>query len=511
MTAETSRDPRLGELVDGIVRLAAGDHSVRLHSSPARDEVDAVMIGVNILAKDLAASYSELEERVATRTAELVAAQAELERAALTDSLTSLSNRVAFTRVLGHTLEAAMAGEPAPALLILDLDSFKGVNDSMGHAAGDELLRLTAGRLLGCVRSGDTVARLGGDEFAVLLPHSTEDRARSVASRILESMREPFDLDGRRASCGTSIGIRVAEAGQSAEDVILHADIAMYAAKAQKGSSVKIFEPVMLYARELETLATTELQSAIAEGQLVLHYQPVVELASGALEGVEALVRWAHPARGLLMPDQFIGLAESTGLIEEVGRWVLREGTRQLQAWRESGLTAPGFSLRVNISSTELQSLQLIDIVRDALLASGTDPSELILEITESSAVAGGEVDQYSLLGLHKLGVRLEIDDFGTGYSAISYLQKLPVNVVKMDRSLIEDLNPCSAQGPFVAAILDLIHACGMRALAEGIESPEQVRTLRELGCESGQGYYFSRPVPAAAFEDLVRGWPAGA
>jgi diguanylate cyclase (GGDEF)-like protein len=497
-------DPRLHSLVEGIVRIAGGDLTTRIPHSGARDDVAAVIAGINLMADDLQTIYEELEERVESRTAMLREAQVELERMALTDPLTQLANRIALNSVLGHALAETSRGEMPPALLILDLDSFKGINDSLGHSAGDDVLRMVARRLQEAVRETDTVARLGGDEFAIMLPKSNLVRARRVASRIVKALSESLDVGGLRITCGTSIGLRVAEPGQTAADLVMEADTAMYAAKAQPHSSIKVFEPALLYARRLQSAMVTELREAIRQDQLTLHYQPVVELATGRIEGVEALVRWNHPERGLLMPDQFVPLAEETGMIVDLGQWVLRHAVRQLRDWQQSSQVDGSFNVRVNISTTELQNLELIEHVRDILRETGVDASNLIVELTESMAVNGGAVDQYSLSGLRRLGVKLEIDDFGTGYSSISYLRKLPVNVVKIDKSLIDGLGVDEEQRDFVAAVLHLIHACGLKALAEGIETAEQAAELVRLGCTSGQGYYFGRPAPAADLMTLI-------
>ena len=490
--------------MEGIVRIASGDLSTRIPHSGARDDVAAVIAGINLMADDLQTIYQELEERVESRTAMLRQAQVELERMALTDPLTQLANRTALNSVLSHALAETSRGEMPPALLILDLDSFKGINDTLGHSAGDDVLRVIARRLQDAVRVTDTVARLGGDEFAVMLPKSNLVRARRVANRILKALSEPLEIGDLRVTCGTSIGVRVAEPGQSADDLVMEADTAMYAAKAQPHSGIKIFEPALLYARRLQSLMVTEMREAIRQDQLTLHFQPVVELATGRIEGVEALVRWNHPERGLLMPDQFIPLAEETGMIVELGHWVLRNAVRQLRDWQERLPLDGEFSVRVNISTTELQNLELIEHVQDILRETGVDAANLIIELTESMAVTGGDVDKYSLSGLRQLGVQLEIDDFGTGYSSISYLRRLPVNVVKIDKSLIDGLGTDEEQGGFVEAVLHLIHACGLKAVAEGIETAEQAEELVRLGCGSGQGYYFGRPAPAEAVEALI-------
>jgi diguanylate cyclase (GGDEF)-like protein len=490
--------------VEGIVRIASGDLSTRIPHSGARDDVAAVIAGINLMADDLQTIYQELEERVESRTAMLRQAQVELERMALTDPLTQLANRTALNSVLSHALAETSRGEMPPALLILDLDSFKGINDTLGHSAGDDVLRVIARRLQDAVRVTDSVARLGGDEFAVMLPKSNLVRARRVANRILKALSEPLEIGDLRVTCGTSIGVRVAEPGQSADDLVMEADTAMYAAKAQPHSGIKVFEPALLYARRLQSLMVTEMREAIRQDQLTLHFQPVVELATGRIEGVEALVRWNHPERGLLMPDQFIPLAEETGMIVELGHWVLRNAVRQLRDWQDRLPLDGEFSVRVNISTTELQNLELIEHVQDILRETGVDAANLIIELTESMAVTGGDVDKYSLSGLRQIGVQLEIDDFGTGYSSISYLRRLPVNVVKIDKSLIDGLGTDEEQGGFVEAVLHLIHACGLKAVAEGIETAEQAEELVRLGCGSGQGYYFGRPAPAAALESLI-------
>ncbi|MDZ4090485.1 MAG: EAL domain-containing protein, partial [Arthrobacter sp.] len=497
-------DPRLHALVEGIVRIAGGDLTTRIPHSGARDDVAAVIAGINLMADDLQTIYLELEERVESRTAMLREAQVELERMALTDPLTQIANRTALNSVLSHALAETSRGEMPPALLVLDLDSFKGINDTLGHSAGDDVLRVISRRLQDAVRETDTVARLGGDEFAVMLPKSNLVRARRVANRILKALGESIEIGDLRITCGTSIGLRVAEPGQSVDELVMEADTAMYAAKAQPHSSIKVFEPALLYARRLQSVMITEMREAIGQDQLTLHYQPVVELATGRIEGVEALVRWNHPERGLLMPDSFIPLAEETGMIVDLGHWVLKNAVRQLRRWQQELNVDGNFNVRVNISTTELQNLDLIEHVRDILRETGVDAANLIVELTESMAVNGGDVDKYSLSGLRRLGVQLEIDDFGTGYSSISYLRKLPVNVVKIDKSLIDGLGTDLEQSNFVEAVLHLIHACGLKAVAEGIETAEQAAELIRLGCSSGQGYYFGRPVPASDLEAML-------
>ncbi len=498
------QDPRLHALVEGIVRIAGGDLSTRIPPSSDRDDVAAVIAGINLMADDLQTIYQELEDRVESRTAMLREAHVELQRMALTDPLTQLANRTALNAVLSHELAESARGELPPALLILDLDSFKGINDSLGHSAGDDVLRVIAQRLQESVRETDTVARLGGDEFAVMLPKTTLVRARRVGNRILKALGESLEVGDLKVTCGASIGLRIADPGQSVDDLVMEADTAMYAAKAQPHGSIKVFEPALLYARRLQSFLITELREAIKQDQLTLHFQPIIELATGRIEGVEALVRWNHPERGLLYPDQFIQLAEETGMIVDLGHWVLRNAVRQLRRWQLAAQVDGTFNVRVNISTTELQNLELIEHVRDILRETGVEAANVIIELTESMAVNGGDLDQYSMTGLRRLGIQLEIDDFGTGYSSISYLRTLPVNVVKIDRSLISGLGANEENNKFVEAVLHLIHACGLKALAEGIETEEQAAILTRMGCASGQGYYFGRPSPPEAIPAMV-------
>ncbi|MFI5084414.1 MAG: putative bifunctional diguanylate cyclase/phosphodiesterase [Actinomycetales bacterium] len=501
----SSHDPRLRQLVEGIVQIAGGDLQTRIEPSPARDELDAVITGINLLAEDLQSSHLELEGRVESRTAMLRQAHRDMEQMALTDALTALGNRVALMRELGHALDGTARGEDPPALLLLDLNSFKSINDSLGHSAGDEVLRVVGERLRGAVRESDIVARLGGDEFAVMLHGASLDFAKQVAGRILSSLSDGIELPERRVVTGTSIGIRVADPGQSPDELLYEADTAMYAAKSEGRGSYKVFEPVMLFERRMRTQLSSELRAAIRDRQLVLHYQPVVELATGRIQGVEALVRWDHPDRGLLMPDVFIPVAEETGAIAELGLWVLETAIDQLRRWHLDPDIGQRLSLRVNITPGELQRLDFVEDVRAILAKSGVEGRHLTIELTESAAVSGNDLDRYTLGGLRKLGVSLEIDDFGTGYSSISYLQRLPIDVVKVDRSLIGNLVLDERQRSVAKAILDLVRAFGMDAVFEGVETAEQAEELRRIGCTWGQGFYFSRPKPAADLDLLLR------
>ncbi|MHA7238445.1 putative bifunctional diguanylate cyclase/phosphodiesterase [Arthrobacter sp. TMS1-12-1] len=497
MSAE-NKDPRLAMLVESIVRLSRGELSSRIEPSSARDEVDAVITGVNLLAEELEQVYEQFEKRVESRTAMLRQAHLDMMKMAMSDALTGLANRVALMDGIEEALsQVATHGAEPPALLLLDLDSFKNVNDRFGHDAGDRVLREVANRLLGVVRESDLVARLGGDEFAILLPGATMEIAMQVARRALDALGQQMHLDSLYIHSRASIGVRLGTADQTADDLLLDADTAMYAAKREGRNIIKVFEPVMLYSRQLRSQMATELRDAISSDQLVLHYQPVVELATNRILGVEVLVRWQHPLRGLIPPDTFIPLAEEIGVIHDLDRWVMSSSLRQLAVWRRELALDDDFQLRVNLSAVELKQLDLVDHVRMLLRELGVPAHSLVVEITETAIVTRGEVEMYSLLSLQQLGVGIEIDDFGTGYSSISYLRELPVSMVKVDRSLLVELNTRPGQLDFVAAILQLIRAAGLEAVFEGIETREQADQLRSMGCASGQGYYFSRPLPA--------------
>ncbi|UKA75633.1 putative bifunctional diguanylate cyclase/phosphodiesterase [Arthrobacter sp. FW306-07-I] len=501
-------DPRLSQLLEGIVRLASGDLNSRIEVSPARDELDAIIMGTNLLAEDLQVIYEELEQRVQVRTQLLHEAHLEMQKMAMQDPLTGLANRSALIEALRTALEARPGPErePAegPAILLMDLDAFKSINDSMGHTAGDQVLVTVGERLRTAVRASDVVARLGGDEFAIVMPSASADQAAVVAHRILASLNDPIELPGRSVRCGASIGLSVGSEGQTPEDMLMEADVAMYASKAEGQNKLHRFEPALLLMRRLRSQLVDDLRAAIKDDALTLHYQPVVELGTGRIEGVEALVRWNHPTRGFIMPDEFIPLAEEAGLISELGLWVLQTAVKQLRCWTDAELVDSTFSVRINISATDLQSLQFIEDVRNILQDTGVKPEQVVLELTEVAIVKGNELDRYSLGGLRGLGVGIEIDDFGTGYSSISYLRRLPVDRVKVDRSLITGLESDPSQPALVAAVLQLVQACGLEAVWEGVETAEQAQILRDLGCRSAQGYYFSRPVPPEQIPDLL-------
>lgn len=434
-------------------------------------------------------------------------------RESLTDPLTGLGNRLALVDAYLKAKEAASEGAGAPALLLLELDGFRSLRKAAGHEAADQILIAVAARIRSAVREDDVVTRLGGDEFAILLPATPLSRATAVGNRILAALEPNIDVGEGSFRCGASMGLRVAEPDHRAADLLQEAGMAVEESKAEGRNKLKAFQPAMLHARQLQRQIETELQDAIRSDQLVLDYQPIVDLETGRLQGTEALVRWKHPVHGLIMPDQFIPVAESTGLIAELGRWVLRTAVRTLRKWRDDPATAGHhFTMRINVSAADLQSLEFGDDVREALAAAGLEPEALVLELTESAIIQNNELDRYTLLSLHRLGVGLEIDDFGTGYSSMGYLRKLPVDRVKVDREFVRDLCKEPGQLDFLAAIQQVIRSCGLDGVWEGIETAEQAEALRSIGCTSGQGYYFGRPLPETDFTAQLaqqETWPA--
>lgn len=488
---------RVAELLAGLGRIGSGDLNVTMPVSGTGDQLDTVITGVNLMTAELLATQNQLEARMKSRTAMLMDAFRKMELMALTDPLTKLRNRAALETALESSVAEA-ASQGAPALLLLDLDSFKAINDTLGHSAGDTVLKAVAERLRATVRKEDTVARLGGDEFAIVLQNTSTNRARVVANRIVTALKQPVKLHDREVAVAASVGIAISTSGASAVDLVLYADTAMYAAKKAIDTNVVLFSPTLLKERQMHVALSAELHNAIANNEMVLHYQPIVDLDTGTIVGVEALIRWQHPQRGLVMPDGFIGIADEIGAMRPLTAWVFHEALGQLRRWQEELDLEPRFTMRINISAPQLQNPELLDDVSRILIAERIDPAALILELTEYSLVTGNDWDLYSLRGLRNLGVGLAIDDFGTGYSSISYLRTLPVDGVKLDRSLLGNPAESAAQRPFISAILELVKSCHLATAVEGVETLDQAALLAELGCETGQGYYFGRPVPAA-------------
>jgi diguanylate cyclase (GGDEF)-like protein/PAS domain S-box-containing protein len=432
--------------------------------------------------------------------------EAELTRQANHDALTGLANRSLFRHRVEEALREQLHRPEPVAVLFLDLDGFKAVNDAEGHAVGDQLLGQVAGRLEHCVRPGDTVARLGGDEFAVLLEGSdAESAAVWVAERITSTLAEPFLLDGRELHVGVSTGIAVTENGAETSELLLrNADLAMYKAKLTKDANFVRFEPAMRDALTSRLAVEEDLRQALGRYELVLNYQPTVELATGRIVGVEALLRWYHPERGVVQPDEFISLAEDSGLIVAIGEWALTECAVQGARWQSWAPEGERFSVAVNLSARQLRPA-LLEAVGSALRDSGLPASALVLEMTESMLFERTDDVVDLMRALKGLGVKLAIDDFGTGYSSLSYLHRFPVDVLKIDRSFVESVAAeTSAHAELVRTIVGLGQALRMATVAEGVETAEQATVLHSMGCDLGQGFLFSRPMPAAGIDELL-------
>jgi diguanylate cyclase (GGDEF)-like protein len=434
-------------------------------------------------------------------------AEVELAHQALHDALTGLPNRALFYDRLGQALNRVGRHSAAVAVLFLDLDRFKLVNDSLGHGAGDRLLVSVAERLSCVLRAGDTAARFGGDEFVILCEDvSGERQAMAIAERIAAELDAPFTIDSDEVFVRTSVGIALAiEAGARPEALIRDADAAMYRAKERGGGVYEVFDDQMRE-RAVRRMATENaLHRALDRGEFVMHYQPIVHMATGALHGVEALARWQHPERGLVMPGEFIEAAEETGLIIALGAWAFDAACRQSAAWASAPRDGAPVLMSVNLSARQCSHPDLVASFGSILEHTGADPASLCLEITETALMEDVAASTATLSSLKELGLALALDDFGTGYSSLRALQHFPVDVVKIDRSFVEPIEHDPQEAAIVAAVISLSHALGLRTVAEGIETVAQVDRLRALGCDLAQGFYFARPSPPEDLATLVR------
>jgi diguanylate cyclase (GGDEF)-like protein/PAS domain S-box-containing protein len=434
----------------------------------------------------------------------------EMSHMAQHDILTDLPNRLLLNDRLAQAISLARRNQHKVALMFLDLDGFKHINDSLGHTIGDKLLQSVAARLLACVRKSDTVSRQGGDEFVILLPEVTHSADVAVsAAKIITELKKAHTVGEHHLSVTGSIGLSTyPDNGEDAETLIKNADTAMYHAKQQGRSTYLFFRPDMsLQAVERQSLEG-QLRYAIERKELLLHYQPKVNLRTGAITSVEALIRWQHPERGLLLPGQFLAIAEDNGMIVTIGQWVLGEACRQTREWLDTGLLA--VPVAVNISSSEFGSEQFTAGVRNALKIARLDPEYLELELTETVLMRHAESTACALGQLKAIGVQVAVDDFGTGYSSLSYLTRFPIDVLKLDGSFLQNIVDGSDGAVVIRAIISMANSLKHRVIAEGVETMEQLAFLRAENCDEGQGYYFSRPVPAQQFAKLLQaGMPA--
>lgn len=429
--------------------------------------------------------------------------EAELRDHALHDPLTGLANRTLFDDRLARAL--ATRSPQRPTLLAVDLDGFKQINDTHGHAIGDRLLVVVADRLRGAVRPVDTVARLGGDEFAVLVEGVADSvEADRLAARIVEAVGEPVDADGEPLLVGASVGIAQSSEAADASALTREADAALYAAKHAGGRTWRRYQPERDFATVDRRQLHNELRAALRHQELVLHYQPIVDLSTGELAGVEALLRWNRPRHGLVPPDVFIPLAERTGEIIPIGRWVLEEAVATVRAWQVSHPAHLGMYVSVNLSARQLHDPRFVDHTRNVLAETGLAPANLILELTET--VLAVDTDQVAerLNELKTLGVQLAVDDFGTGYSSLSYLRRFPIDIVKIDRSFVKGSEADPQSAALLAGVVTLGESLQLRTLAEGVETDQQAETLRHLHCQLAQGFHFSRPLPATGMDLLL-------
>ena len=422
------------------------------------------------------------------------ALEEQLKHLAFHDPLTLLANRSLFQNRVQHSLALAQRTRQQVAVLFLDLDNFKNINDSHGHAAGDRLLQSAAQRIANCTRSADTVARLGGDEFAVLL-EGISDAAdiERIASSMIDSFQEPLQLDGNDMYVSASIGVAFSQDGDDTEQLLRNADIAMYGAKATGKGRFVVYKPQMQEHFRERLRLSEDIGRALEREEFFLEFQPVIDLKTRELLGVEALVRWHHPVQGLVMPGQFIPAAEESGQIVDLGRWVLVEACKGVRAWRDSIASGSGLRVAVNISGRHLAHADLVGDVRHALEVSGLEPENLVIELTESTIMHNTEANLERFRELKALGVRLAIDDFGTGYSSLSYLHRFPIDILKIDRSFVGRLTE-TGDGPELArAVVMLGKTLGLETIAEGIEQEDQVAELLDLGCVAGQGFLFAK------------------
>jgi diguanylate cyclase (GGDEF)-like protein len=462
-------------------------------------------LGLLVVTLVTAVYDSHLQSRARIQALRLEQANAKLQHQATHDALTGLPNRLLFIDRLGREIAHAERDGHVFAVLVVDLDRFKVINDTLGHGPGDQLLIEIAQRLSSAIRSADTVARTGGDEFLLLLTDIREaPDAAVIAAKIISELDKSVSIGGTEVHTSASIGISVYPAdGSDSDALVAHADEAMYFAKQAGRNSFQFFSPGMsVFSRERLNLES-ELRRALPMQQFELHYQPKVDVATGRMNSVEALLRWRHPTRGVVGPLEFIPIAEETGLMLSIGEWVLREACRQARQWQREGL--PFLRISVNISPIHFRQSKFLEIVQSALLDHDLEPQYLEIELTETTVMDHAETSVHILEELSRMGVIVSIDDFGTGYSSMSYLRRFPIDKLKIDRSFINDMTTNSDAAAIVKAIISLAHSLRLKVVAEGVETAEQLEQLRELGCDQFQGFYRSAAVLPSEISDFVQ------
>jgi len=451
----------------------------------------------------LADGFNEMLAEIEDRNEALRQRQLHLQQLAHFDNLTSLPNRVLFYDRLGQTLRQADRSKQVVAVFFIDLDHFKDINDSLGHRVGDLLLQQVARRLTAAVRACDTVSRLGGDEFTICIQNvATVDSSDLVAQHLLAQFAAPFELEKQEIYISASIGVtHYPFDGTTVDELLKNADVAMYVAKDRGKNCYQFFAKEMNHLADSRLAMQHDLRQALELSELSLYYQPKINLASGAITSMEALVRWHHPQQGLILPNKFIPLAEDTGLIVPLGEWVIRSACRQAMAWQTAG-SAP-LRVAVNMSSCQFKRPGIIDTITAILTETGLSPQYLEIELTESVLLHGNEQTIEVLNQFRRLGISIAIDDFGTGYSSLSYLHRLPIDSLKIDKSFIWNLTSSVEDAAIITAIIAMANSLGLNVIAEGVETQEQLAFLRERGCREAQGYLFSHPLPAAEINRL--------
>lgn len=488
------------------LQLAAGNNHVQLSLTIALIALLIIGSSISAAVADKKLQHTEHDlRRVNTLLSQLDQARVSLQQVAHYDALTNLINRRGFNQIFAEKLSEREANGGMLAVMFLDIDHFKRINDSLGHDAGDELLKVIAQQIKNAIRShDDVVARFGGDEFCILISLRNREEARGMAQRMMQKMKEPIELAGRRMVMTTSIGISIfPDDGRTCEELLKNADLALYQSKGNGRNCLHFFSSNLKAKATLELQLEEELRHALrTETELLLYYQPIFELASGRVTKLEALVRWQHPLHGLLSPDRFIAIAEANGLIAELDNWVLRRACQDLSLLSRHG--GADLKVAVNCSALNLMREELVDEIQAALGAAGLEPQRLELEVTENALL--GNIDETLLLlqQIRRLGVSLSIDDFGTGYSSLAYLRRLPLNTLKIDRSFIQDIPGATQDQEIVQAILIMAHTLHLQVVTEGVETVEQYEFLQRYGCDFVQGYLLSRPVPLHEIQPIL-------